>query len=90
MRKILMITASAAAMFTAVGDYLNHAAHEPALLDGVRLSSISLATVIGGLTFSGSLIAFGKLNGSISSNPLNLPAKDAINSALFVARCHRE
>merc|ERR1719399_2328519 len=42
---------------------------------------------IGGITLTGSLIAFGKLNGNLSSKPLNLPGKNYLNLgglALFV------
>merc|ERR1719379_2089203 len=34
---------------------------------------------IGGITLTGSLVAFGKLNGNLSSKPLNLPGKNFIN-----------
>jgi len=34
---------------------------------------------IGGITLTGSLIAFGKLNGNLSSKPLNLPGKNYLN-----------
>lgn len=33
------------------------------MLDGLRCTSITLATVIGAVTTTGSLVAFGKLNG---------------------------
>merc|ERR1712060_395649 len=47
--------------------------------DGVRLSAVALATVIGGGTTTGSLVAFGKLNGNIGSAPMSLPGRDMIN-----------
>merc|ERR1712113_1075588 len=34
---------------------------------------------IGGITFTGSLVAFGKLNGNLASKPLNLPSKNMLN-----------
>merc|ERR1719287_358565 len=34
---------------------------------------------IGGITLTGSLVAFGKLNGNLSSKPLDLPGKNLIN-----------
>merc|ERR1712032_377068 len=34
---------------------------------------------IGGVTLTGSIIAFGKLNGNLSSKPLNLPGKNFLN-----------
>ncbi len=35
--------------------------------------------LIGAMTFSGSLIAFGKLNGKIGGKPLLLPARHWLN-----------
>jgi NAD/NADP transhydrogenase beta subunit len=51
-------------------------------LDGVHLASIYLATVIGSVTFTGSLVAFGKLDGRLSSAPLKLTYRDQINMGL--------
>lgn len=42
-------------------------------LMGGDLFTISLSILIGGVTFSGSFIAFGKLGGKISGNPVNFP-----------------
>jgi len=68
-----------AAVFTGIADYLEHAAHHPELLDGVRMGAVSLATVIGGVTATGSLVAFGKLNENLSSAALSLPGRDQMN-----------
>ncbi len=46
---------------------------------------IFLAVFIGSITFTGSIIAFGKLRGSISGKPLMLPARHALNLAMVVA-----
>src|SRR5690606_16681341 len=40
---------------------------------------IYIGILIGALTFSGSLIAFGKLNGKIGGKPLMLPARHWLN-----------
>ena len=72
-----------AASAAAVGDYMN--ASDPKALDGVHLSSIYLATVIGSVTFTGSLVAFGKLDGRMDSAPLKLQARDQINMGLGAA-----
>ena len=74
-----------AAAGTAIADYMGHAAHDPGALDGVRLTSIALATVIGGVTATGSLIAFGKLNENLSSAALALPGRDMMNIAAGAA-----
>jgi NAD(P) transhydrogenase subunit beta len=55
---------------------------------GVRLESLielSLGVAIGAVTFSGSLIAFSKLNGNMSGAPILLPARHLINIALALA-----
>ena len=69
-----------AASGAAVGDYWNCA--DPTQLDGVHLASIYLATVIGSVTTTGSLVAFGKLDGRLDSAPLQLEMKDQINMGL--------
>ncbi len=43
-----------------------------------------LGILIGALTFSGSVIAFGKLSGRISGNPLLLPARHWLNLLLLL------
>lgn len=72
-----------AASAAAVGDYLN--VPNVTELDGVHLSSIYLATVIGSVTFTGSLVAFGKLDGRLDSAPLQLEHRDKINLGLGAA-----
>ncbi len=49
------------------------------------LVSIGLSTVIGAVTFTGSLVAFGKLQGLLSGSPVVLPFQKAIDSLLAVA-----
>jgi H+-translocating NAD(P) transhydrogenase len=72
-----------AASSAAIGDYLN--TPDVTQLDGVHLSSIYLATVIGSVTFTGSLVAFGKLDERLSSAPLQLAHRDRINMGLGAA-----
>jgi NAD(P) transhydrogenase subunit beta len=43
-----------------------------------------LGILIGAVTFSGSVIAFGKLSGRISGNPLLLPARHWLNLLLLI------
>jgi NAD(P) transhydrogenase len=70
-----------AAMAGAVGEYLGNSGD---LMLGT-LSSIYLATFIGGVTFAGSVVAFGKLSGMLKSTPLSLPARDQINVGMLGA-----
>lgn len=43
---------------------------------------MSLGVVIGAITFSGSLIAFGKLQGLLSGNPVVFPGQHALNALI--------
>lgn len=47
----------------------------------IHLVEVFLGIFIGAVTFTGSIVAFGKLNGKISSKPLQLPAKHKLNLA---------
>merc|ERR1719215_177953 len=64
-----------AAMCTSIGSYQVNPA------TGVNLENIAivLGDFIGGVTLTGSIIAFGKLNGNLSSKPLNLFGKNYLN-----------
>jgi NAD(P) transhydrogenase subunit beta len=59
------------------------------LPDGsVKLESLielSVGVAIGAVTFTGSLIAFAKLNGNMSGAPILLPARHLLNIAIAVA-----
>ena len=56
--------------------------------EGVELTIHDIETylgvLIGAVTFSGSVIAFGKLSGRISGNPMLLPARHWLNLALLI------
>lgn len=49
------------------------------------LIELSLGLAIGAITFTGSVIAFAKLNGNMSGAPIILPARHALNIALGLA-----
>src|SRR3954462_8984208 len=48
------------------------------------LVEMSLGVAIGAITFSGSVIAFLKLNGNMSGAPILLPARHLLNLLIFV------
>src|SRR5210317_807763 len=58
-------------------------------LTGVELTIHDIETyigiLIGAVTFSGSVIAFGKLSGRITGNPMILPARHWMNLGLLLA-----
>ena len=51
-------------------------------IHGASLFEMALGTAIGALTFTGSVIAFGKLSGRMSGKPIMLPSRHAINAGL--------
>jgi NAD(P) transhydrogenase subunit beta len=56
--------------------------------NGLKLESIielSVGVAIGAITFTGSLIAFAKLNGNMSGAPILLPQRHLLNLAILVA-----
>jgi len=76
----------AAAVLTCVATYIDHYptfATDPAAT--MVKTAIFLGTYIGGVTFSGSLIAYGKLQGMLNSAPLMLPGRHALNGSLMAA-----
>jgi NAD(P) transhydrogenase subunit beta len=47
--------------------------------------TIAISCLIGTVTFSGSFIAFGKLQGLVSGNPITFPLQKTFNALLFLA-----
>ncbi|CAL8281496.1 NAD(P) transhydrogenase, mitochondrial [Gadus morhua] len=75
-----------AAVLTCVAEYMieyPHFATDPAA-NFIKIVAY-MGTFIGGVTFSGSLVAYGKLQGTLSSAPLALPGRHAINATLMAA-----
>jgi NAD(P) transhydrogenase subunit beta len=54
-------------------------------IKGQSLIELSVGVAIGAVTFTGSLIAFAKLNGNMSGAPILLPMRHLINIAILVA-----
>ncbi|VDM26446.1 unnamed protein product [Hydatigera taeniaeformis] len=76
-----------AAVLTCVANYVTEAPimfADPSLIGaGNLMKTVAyLGTWIGGVTFTGSLIAFGKLQGILDSQPLLLPMRHALNASL--------
>jgi NAD(P) transhydrogenase subunit beta len=57
----------------------------PGQIYTASIIELSLGSAIGALTFTGSVIAFLKLNGNMSGAPIILPARHLINIAFAVA-----
>ncbi|WP_431685687.1 Re/Si-specific NAD(P)(+) transhydrogenase subunit beta [Hahella sp. NBU794] len=67
-----------AAVLVGYNSYLEHGPLSGALLS-IHLTEIFLGVFIGAVTFTGSIVAFGKLRGSISSKALMLPHRHKLN-----------
>jgi len=78
-----------AAVLVAAAAFLNPDAFGILGLDGNILTvsriEMALGAAIGAITFSGSVIAFAKLNGNMSGAPILLPARHVINLGTLVA-----
>ena len=61
------------------------AAGFPFLASRTEIVSAVLGTIIGTLSFTGSVIAFGKLQGLVTEKPVQAPAQRLVNGALFLA-----
>ncbi|KAM6943038.1 NAD(P) transhydrogenase, mitochondrial [Xenentodon cancila] len=75
-----------AAVLTCVAEFMIEYPHldtHPAA--GVLKTVAYLGTYIGGVTFSGSLVAYGKLQGILDSSPLLLPGRHMLNAGLMAA-----
>ena len=74
-----------AAVFIGINSELN----PPALTDAVEIIihevEIFLGVFIGAITFTGSIIAYGKLSGTIDGKALVLPGRHAINLVMLAA-----
>ncbi|WP_025762578.1 NAD(P)(+) transhydrogenase (Re/Si-specific) subunit beta [Dyadobacter tibetensis] len=73
-----------ASLFVAFSDYWTRAVEQPSMsTDTITIVSILLSVLIGGVTFSGSLTAYGKLSGKISGNAIVFNGQHALNLLLF-------
>ncbi|MBA3880194.1 MAG: NAD synthetase [Sphingobium sp.] len=77
-----------AAVLVGMSAYLNPDAFGIAEAGQILLQSrveLGLGVAIGAITFSGSVIAFAKLNGNMSGKPIILPARHVINLGTLAA-----
>ncbi|MGK3141859.1 Re/Si-specific NAD(P)(+) transhydrogenase subunit beta [Pantoea sp. C2G6] len=73
-----------AAVLVGINSYIDHAPGLPAVMENIHLSEVFIGIFIGAVTFTGSLVAFGKLCGKLSSRPLTLPHRHKLNLLALV------
>ena len=73
-----------AAVLVGFNSYLYHEPGMEPILVNIHLTEVFLGIFIGAVTFTGSIVAFGKLRGKISSKPLMLPNRHKLNLAALV------
>jgi len=71
-----------ASALVAIGEYFRD---DPSLLLTQDLITMGLGIFIGAITFTGSFIAFGKLQGFITGNPITFPGQNIFNMLLIIA-----
>ncbi|KAH7369388.1 NAD(P) transhydrogenase [Plectosphaerella cucumerina] len=71
-----------AAVLTSVGSIMGHI---DADISTLHLVTGYLGVLIGGITFTGSIVAFMKLAGRMSSKPLNIPGRHLVNGGMLAA-----
>ncbi len=69
-----------AAVLVAIGTFLNK--QQMGLLNPVLMGELSAGVIIGAITFSGSVIAFGKLQGLISGKPVVFKGQHQVNALI--------
>jgi len=74
-----------AAVLVGFANFLGHAPGMIGVEKSIHDVETYLGILIGAITFSGSVIAFGKLSGKITSKPLALPARHWLNLGLLIA-----
>jgi NAD(P) transhydrogenase subunit beta len=73
-----------AAALVGFASYIDPSMHYDGTEKIIHEVEIYVGILIGAVTFSGSLIAFGKLNGKIGGKPLLLPARHWINLGMLL------
>jgi NAD(P) transhydrogenase subunit beta len=54
-------------------------------MDGLQISATGFEVLLGAVTFTGSLMAFGKLQGLLPGAPITFPGQNALNGLFLIA-----
>ncbi len=74
-----------AAVLVGYANYMDPSATLTGVEKTIHEVEIYIGILIGAVTFSGSVIAFGKLSGKITGKPIMLPARHFLNLGLLIA-----
>ncbi len=69
-----------AAVLVAIGTFFNK--RDLGQLNALLMAELSAGAIIGAITFTGSVIAFGKLQGLISGKPVKFPGQHLVNALI--------
>jgi H+-translocating NAD(P) transhydrogenase subunit beta len=72
-----------AAVLVGVASYLGTTTHMEGAAGIIHGVEVYVGVFVGAITFTGSIIAFGKLKGLIGSKPLLLPGRHLLNAGMF-------
>src|SRR3546814_8398529 len=74
-----------ASLAVALSDFWLNTQEFPRDVDYITGTSVALGIFIGGVTFTGSVIAYLKLNGKISGGPITFSGQHLLNLVLLLA-----
>ncbi|MDX7998525.1 Re/Si-specific NAD(P)(+) transhydrogenase subunit beta [Xenorhabdus sp. Reich] len=73
-----------AAVLVGFNSFITHDIFATPIMENIHLTEVFLGVFIGAVTFTGSVVAFGKLRGKLSSKPLMLPHRHKLNLAALI------
>jgi NAD(P) transhydrogenase subunit beta len=73
-----------ASLLVALSEYWNRTGDKGAGVDSIIGTSIAVSIVIGAVTFTGSIIAYGKLSGKVTGKAVIFPFQHALNLLLLL------
>lgn len=73
-----------AAVLVGFNSFIASEGHASSVMENIHLTEVFLGIFIGAVTFTGSIVAYGKLSGKMSSKPMMLPNRHKLNLAALV------
>ena len=73
-----------ASVLVAASDYWRNVSEPGAVPDTIPAVAVVLSILIGCVTLTGSLVAYGKLSGKVSGSPINFAGQHALNLIIFI------